>query len=154
MLERVANDGRLAVMDAAVDLFVLDTPDPDPVRLVVSNLVAANELVAPPEEYQPLAVVAREREQLVGGVVGHSHWGWLFISHLWVNDAHRGVGLGSGLMESMEEAARRRGVGAAHVDTYDFQALEFYELLGYAVFGRLDDFPAGHTRFFLQKSLE
>jgi hypothetical protein len=40
------------------------------------------------------------------------------------------------------------------VDTYDFQALGFSERLGYAVFGRLDDFPAGHTRFFLQKSLE
>lgn len=140
-------------MDAAADLLVLDSPDPDAVREIISNLVAANELVAPPEGYQPLAVTARQHERLIGGAAGHTHWGWLFISHLWVDHRHRGVGLGSGLMGSMEDAARRRDVGAAHLDTYDFQALEFYERLGYVVFGKLDDFPVGHTRYFLQKSL-
>ncbi len=153
VLERVVGDGRLVIVDAAVDLCVLDSPDSDTVRLVVSNLVAANETVAPPEEYQPLAVVARVHGDLVGGAVGHTHWGWLFVSHLWVDVAQRGVGLGSALMASIEDAARRRDVGSAHVDTYDFQALGFYERLGYAVFGKLDDFPVGHTRFFLQKSL-
>ena len=140
-------------MDAAVDLLVLESPDPDTVHEIISNLVTANDMVAPREDYRPLAATARQHDRLVGGAAGHTHWGWLFISHLWVDDRHRGAGLGSGLMDSMEDAARRRRVGAAHLDTYDFQALEFYERLGYVVFGKLDDFPTGHTRYFLQKSL-
>ena len=48
ILERVGNGGRFTVVDAAVDLFVLDAPDPDTVHEIVSHLVAANEMVAPP----------------------------------------------------------------------------------------------------------
>ena len=32
-----------------------------------------------------------------------------------------------------------------------FQALSFYQKLGYQIFGQLEDYPVGHTRYFLQK---
>ncbi len=34
-----------------------------------------------------------------------------------------------------------------------FQALPFYQKLGYTVFGQLDDLPIGHQMYFLQKAL-
>jgi hypothetical protein len=40
------------------------------------------------------------------------------------------------------------------VDTYGFQAPGFYERMGYAEFGRLEDFPPGSARHFLWKSLD
>jgi hypothetical protein len=46
-----------------------------------------------------------------------------------------------------------RDLAFALLDTFDFQALSFYARLGYEVFGRLDDFPKGHTRFFVAKTL-
>jgi hypothetical protein len=39
------------------------------------------------------------------------------------------------------------------LDTFEFQALPFYERRGYRVFGTLDGFPPGYRRFYLQKSL-
>lgn len=57
-------------------------------------------------------------------------------------------------MTMIEAAAAARGAESVHVDTYDFQALGFYERNGYEVFGQLDDYPIGHTRFFLRKSLK
>ena len=54
-------------------------------------------------------------------------------------------------MRAAEQEARDRGCSHAHCDTYDFQALPFYQKLGYQVFGQLEDYPAGHTRYFLQK---
>ncbi|HEY3138703.1 MAG TPA: GNAT family N-acetyltransferase, partial [Blastocatellia bacterium] len=36
-------------------------------------------------------------------------------------------------------------------DTYDFQALGFYQKRGYEVFGLLEGFPTGYRRYFLQK---
>ena len=48
----------------------------------------------------------------------------------------------------------RRGCRHAHLDTFTFQALGFYEKHGYSVWGALDDLPPGFTRYFLRKDLQ
>jgi len=52
-----------------------------------------------------------------------------------------------------EVEARKRGARYAYLDTFDFQAPEFYKKYGYEVFGVLEDFPSGHTRYFMKKQL-
>jgi len=141
------------VMASELKLVSHEDPDPTLVREIVVNLVAANNEVAPPENHRPLAVDVRLDGQLVGGTAGYTHWGWLFVSHLWVDDAHRGHAIGSQLMTAIEQAAKARGAESAHVDTFDFQAFEFYKKIGYRIFGQLEDYPTGHTRFFLQKQI-
>ena len=113
-----------------MQLDVLRDPTPGDIREVVERLVAWNLTVAPPEEHKKLVVLARDGGELVGGVAGYTHWNWLFVSHLWVADGQRGDGLGTRLMRAAESAAVDRGARHAHVDTYDFQALAFYEHLG------------------------
>jgi ribosomal protein S18 acetylase RimI-like enzyme len=75
------------------------------------------------------------------------------VKFLWVAETYRGRGWGKSLMEAAEKEARRRGVRNAYVDTFSFQAPEFYRKLGYREFGRLDDFPTGHRRSWLTKAL-
>jgi len=70
-----------------------------------------------------------------------------------VEDAARGQGLGRRLIGLAEDEARRRGCRHAYLDTTSFQARPFYEKLGYRLWGQLEDFPQGHTRYFLQKAL-
>ena len=72
---------------------------------------------------------------------------------MWVREDLRGQGFGRQLLKLAEEEARLRGAKNAYLDTFSFQAPAFYKSLGYQEFGRLDDFPDGHTRFFLTKSL-
>jgi hypothetical protein len=57
------------------------------------------------------------------------------------------------LAEKVETEVHRRGCYHAFLDTFDFQARPFYERLGHREFGRLAEFPVGHTRFFLMKRL-
>ena len=140
-------------MSSELKLLAREDPDPALVREIVVNLVAANNEVAPPENHRPLAVDVRIDGQLIGGAAGYTHWEWLFVSHLWVAAEHRGRGIGNQLMITIEQAARGRGAQAAHVDTYDFQAVDFYKKNGYRTFGQLEGYPAGHTRFFLQKQI-
>lgn len=140
-----------AVGDIQID--VQESPDAETVQQLVRRLVASNDLVAPPEHHKRLAVFATDNGELVGGASGYTHWDWLFVSHLWVDEARRHHGLGSTLMGEIEEAAARRGARAAHLDTYDFQALGFYQARGYRIFGQLDDYPPGHTRYFLTREL-
>ena len=55
-------------------------------------------------------------------------------------------------MQEAEDEARRRGCRKAVVLTINFQAPEFYQCLGYRVFGQIDCLP-GVARIFLSKDL-
>ena len=88
---------------------------------------------------------------LVGGLSGVISWGWLFVDALWVDEAARGQGVGRMLMARAEAYAGEQGCHAAWLDS--FQARGFYEALGYSVFGALEDYPGGQTRYFLRKRL-
>ncbi|MDP9349122.1 MAG: GNAT family N-acetyltransferase [Gemmatimonadota bacterium] len=124
------------------------------VRAVVRGLVAYNDSRAEREEWKPLALFVRDGSSVLrGGLVGSTQWGWLYVSHLWVDDGLRGQGHGRELLRRAEAEAVARGCLHAHLDTFSFQARGFYEGLGYEVFGALDDYPPGHTRYHLRKRL-
>jgi GNAT superfamily N-acetyltransferase len=91
--------------------------------------------------------------EIVGGVIGATFWDWLYINLMWVREDLRGRGYGQRLLAMAEDEARKRGAKNAYLDTFSFQAPEFYKRYGYRVFGELQDFPAGQQRYFLQKRL-
>ncbi len=129
----------------------LDPTDAD-VRTVKHHLMTFNNQHAEPENYQRLTLFVRDdSKNIVGGLLGYTHWRWLFVQNLWVAESVRGLGHGRKLMQSAEQEARLRGCRHAYLDTFDFQALGFYQKLGYEIFGQLDDYPPGHTKYFLQK---
>jgi GNAT superfamily N-acetyltransferase len=103
---------------------------------------------------QQLCFVLRAPDEtIVGGVIGATHWDWLHLDLMWVKEELRGRGYGHRLLTLAEEEARRRGAKNAYLDTFSFQAPEFYQQHGYRVFGQLDDFPVGHQRYYLKKQL-
>lgn len=103
----------------------------------------------------PLAVFLRDATgQMVGGLVGATYWGWLYIDDLWIAEAYRSQGHGRTLMQRAEVEAVRRGCTKAHVRTWSFQARGFYERLEYSVVGALDDYPPGETLYWLSKVLQ
>ncbi len=91
---------------------------------------------------------------LAGGLVGHTWAGWLHVQYLWVDERHRGAGLGSRLLAEAERSAREeRGCAAVRLETWDFQAPEFYKRQGYDVVCVIPDYPPGITEFTLTKRL-
>lgn len=92
-------------------------------------------------------------QEVVGGLIGETHWGWFYINLLFVKAELRGRGYGHRLLTRAEEEARRCGAKNAYLDTFSFQAPEFYTRHGYGVFGELRDFPPGHQRYYLTKQL-
>jgi len=101
----------------------------------------------------PLSVVACVGDAVVGGLNGSTHWGWCYIRHLWVHDDWRRRGLGHRLLAEAEAEARARGCTGLYVDTFNEGAVAFYERAGFARFGRIEGFPPGHARTFLEKRL-
>ena len=129
-----------------------EDPTPEDVQFLVGSLVAYNTSKAEPENHRPLTIFLRDAGgQIVGGIRGYTHWGWLFVSHLWLSESLRGKDFGRKLVVAAEQEAVTRGCRYAHLDTFSFQARGFYEKLGYEVFGALEDYPEGHTRFYMRK---
>ena len=56
-------------------------------------------------------------------------------------------------LEEVENDAKSKGAKLIHLDTFDFQAKEFYEKQGYIVFGILENCPEKHYRYYLKKVL-
>jgi GNAT superfamily N-acetyltransferase len=92
-------------------------------------------------------------DQVLGGLHARILYSWLFIELLVIPKEARGQQMGSQLMQQAEDLARERGCVGVWLDTFDFQAPEFYRKLGFTEFGHLDDYPPGHQRFFFQKRL-
>ncbi|SDX93708.1 GNAT family N-acetyltransferase [Roseicitreum antarcticum] len=78
---------------------------------------------------------------------------WVFVELLAVAEAGRGKGIGGQLMARIEEEARLRGMQGIWLDTFSFQAPEFYKRLGFSEFGRIDGYPEDGARHFLLKRL-
>ncbi len=94
-----------------------------------------------------------ENGKLVGGVWGYINWNWLQVGLVWLSEDLRGEGHGKQLLLALEDRARERGCEFVHLDTFSYQARPFYEKLGYEVFATLEDYPPGHQRFFMKKTL-
>jgi GNAT superfamily N-acetyltransferase len=121
---------------------------------IVGGLVAYNSDHGFPWPWRDLNLVLRDAANtVIGGLLGETNAGWLFIKALWVADAHRGRGYGRRLLAAAEDQARQRDCIGVYLDTYDFQARPFYEHLGYQVFGELPDHPPGGAKYYLAKRL-
>ena len=98
-------------------------------------------------------VVKNDEGELVAGITGHSFWHHLHIDFLWVDKALRGQGYGSKLLREMEDYAKEKGCYLIYLDSFSFQAPEFYKKHGYKVFGKLENHPKGFDQYFLEKRL-
>ncbi|MFG2722358.1 GNAT family N-acetyltransferase [Streptomyces sp. NPDC048416] len=109
----------------------------------------------PSEKEVPLQVWGlNEAGLLAGGLVGRTWARWLHVDLLWVDPGLRSAGLGGQLLGHAEELARtERGCGYARVETWDFQAPEFYRKRGYEVVAAIPDYPPGVTEYTLTKHL-
>jgi GNAT superfamily N-acetyltransferase len=119
---------------------------------VLKGLRAFNEARIGPANELPVQLVVRDAQgAVIGGLLGNTKWGWLYVDKLWISERARGKGFGSRLLERAEAIARERGCIGVYLSTFEHQARPFYEQRGYALFGTLDGFPAATRQYYLCK---
>ena len=105
--------------------------------------------------HTPLNLIEYDADgSIIGGLLGGTYWGWMYIDILWVREDHRRQGVGSRLLTEAEKEAMRRGCHHVHVDTMSWQAPMFYQKHGYEVIGVLPDIPRGNQKYLLMKALQ
>jgi len=129
-------------------------PSDDAIQALRNELIAYNIATAAIDTSRDVAVWLHDAHgKLMGGVVG-TIWGQcLEIHYLWVHPSLRGHGYGRRLLQTLEQEAQAQQCHSAILDTYSFQAPDFYQRLGYEVFGVIDGYPRGYQKVFLKKRL-
>jgi GNAT superfamily N-acetyltransferase len=106
-----------------------------------------------PQGGQICFILYSPENEIAGGLIGETHWGWFYINLLFVKEELRGRGYGHQLLTLAETEARKLGAKHAYLDTFTFQAPGFYEKHGYRMFCLLEDFPPGHRRYYFTKEM-
>ena len=129
-----------------------DWPDAE-ARLVDAGLEQANQAAAPLHEVQPMSCFARRADgQILGGALGRRWAACCELQQLWVLPSARHRGLGARLVREFEAMARQWACTRCYLETFSFQAPEFYRALGYAVAHRHDGYPHGIVKLRMERT--
>ena len=129
-------------------------PSPEDIRWLEEQIHAFNVQATGISDGKLLALFLREADgATVGGVFG---WTWgdsCYVRYLFIPEPLRGEGHGTRLMQAVEAEAKARGCNQIVLETHDFQAPRFYERLGFAIAGRVEEYPRGHQYLTMIKQL-
>ncbi len=102
---------------------------------------------------QYFTVEAKQDETLIGGANGFIKQDVCLISNIYVDEQCRKQGLGRELIRIIENFAQEKNCTQIDLETFEFQAREFYEKLGFLVLQKVDQWMSGQTLYFMRKQL-
>jgi len=105
------------------------------------------------EKHESIAFVAMQDGIFAGAIVVEVFWGALHIKYLFVEEQFRGRGLATQLIEKGLVYGGDEGCSFAFVETMSFQALEFYQKLGFELEFTRDGYSHGTSFHYLKKTL-
>lgn len=109
-----------------------------------------------PLAQEAVYLVLRDNQgQVAGGINAtlNLYWGRCHVDIFWIEERFRHGGHGSRLLQAVERRAKEKGCKVIQLDTFSFQAPDFYRKNGYELFGTLEGFPQGHSQYFFKKWL-
>ena len=130
-------------------------PSKNEIDFVRESLMQLNTARVGADGHTPLNLVEYDTDgSVIGGLLGGTYWGWMYVDILWVREDRRYRGIGSKLLAEAEREAMRRGCHHVHLDTMSWQAPAFYKKHGYEVIGVLPDIPEGNQKYLLMKAFK
>lgn len=123
-------------------------------KIMVDGMLAYHASKGHPRKSETFSVALKDKNAILRGSITVTFlWNGMHIDSLWVDESIRGNDYGTKLMKKAEEEAIKRGCTIAYTDTFSWQAGEFYEKLGYALYGKLENFPEGNALSYYFKEL-
>ena len=143
---RQVDDARLVVTDA---------PAADAEAVIRDGLSDYNFSKAGYRDHRPLAILVFDPKtgEVVGGLLGRTLFGLLYVDRFFLPESLRKQGLGSKIIKAAEEEGKRRGCSRALLTTLSFQAPGFYKRQGWEVLAELESEPPAPSRFLMTKRL-
>ncbi len=94
-----------------------------------------------------------EKDECIGALSGETLYGSIYIENIYISPQHRSKGLGRILIEKASELGKKWNCTLAVVETMSFQALEFYQKLGFTVDFAREGYTNNSTLYYLHKKI-
>lgn len=104
--------------------------------------------------YESYDIILRDQgNEIIAGIITRIYLKAMFVEALWIDEKYRRRGIGKELLNKVESHAKDIGCTFMHLDTFSFQAIDFYIKCGYSIFAVLEDYPDNIKRYYLKKYL-
>lgn len=124
----------------------------DEANYVRNKLIEFNSSQVPNGIYEEVNLCVKdEKDHIIAGLNSVICWNWMEVDILWVDDEHRGSGHGKRLLEEAEEIARSKQCTFIKLNTFSFQAPEFYKKYGYKEMAVIENAPLGSKHYYFIK---
>lgn len=90
--------------------------------------------------------------KILGGALVWMHTESIYVQAIWIEPTLRGQGLGAKLLQKAENEALKKGCRYATLDS-NYQAVGFYQRLGYKILGEIPNYIFSHSKIYLRKEL-
>jgi GNAT superfamily N-acetyltransferase len=131
-----------------------DSPSAKDLEFLEDQINEYNMVRTGARDFRPLAIFVRNAdEKIIAGLSGYTWAGFCEIRFLWLHEDVRGRGYGKQLLSAAEVEAKARGCSLVVLNSYSFQAPDFYRQLGYEEVGHVKDCPPGGTNYYFKKDL-
>lgn len=98
-------------------------------------------------------IVKNDTEEIIAGLNSAICWNWMGIDILWVHEDYRKQGFGKRLLEEAEKISREKNCSFIQLNTFSFQAPEFYKKYGYKIIAVIENAPYDNRHYYLIKEL-
>lgn len=106
-----------------------------------------------PFGWSQFAFEALDNGERVGAIVGYRLYDWLYVEYIVVTETSRGEGVGSLLLERAETLARELSLDGVALDTFQYQAPDYYAARGYAERMVIPGKTRERDRIYFQKTI-
>ena len=139
--------------------FTIEEATSEDEKFIANKIKEYNSKKTPLMEQVAVERIFKTMKDLEGNIIGGilsivNHYSKsLYIDILWIKEEYRKDRYGSILMDEVEREAKEKGVYLLNLDTFDFQAKDFYIKRGYELYAVLNDCPVNHKRYYLKRIL-
>lgn len=131
-----------------------EEPAQDDLKVLSEGLIEEDILQKGMDRIRPFGIfIKRSDGTVIGGINGLSLYGSLYIEMLWIKPEWRGQGLGKKLVLESEKIGRERSCSFVTVTTMDWEALPFYQKLGYQIEFVREGYQKASKMYLLRKEL-
>jgi GNAT superfamily N-acetyltransferase len=121
--------------------------------VLIEGITAHNEKIVGERDREFSIFLKNDLGKIFGGIQAYIGSESVYIELLWVEGDLQNQGYGTQLLEAAEREAISNGCSFSAVDTWSFQAEQFYLKRGYERIGQLPNYWLGHSKIFLKKIL-
>ncbi|MGE3319480.1 MAG: GNAT family N-acetyltransferase [Candidatus Berkiella sp.] len=136
-----------------IEYTIDQNPKPEDDKILREGIVNFNKEVIK-EKATHFSIFAKNNSQVVGGALVWEHSDALYIDVLWLHKNYRKKGIGTKIISMIDTVAIDKGISKIFVDTYEFQAQEFYQKHGFNGIGTIPGYLLGCDRVFMRKDIQ